>query len=373
MKTICVTGSEGLIGWHFRCFMETLPDVQVIQCNRAQFSDDEYLTDAVSQADVVVHLAGMNRGDEEQIFATNCRLAERLTQVCQHANSRPQIVYSSSTHIDGPSRYGASKRIAGETLAAWGRQNGAAVTNLVLPHVFGEHGRPFYNSAVSTFAHQIANGETPSVVGDGKLELIHTGDVAKVIWQAINDSHDGELRPSGRSLRVTQAVELLQQLAQRYAEGTVPNLDDPFHLQMFNTYRSYIPHDQRPVALKIHADHRGSLFEAIRSDGQGQTFLSTTEPGITRGNHFHLHKVERFLVVQGTAEIRLRKVFGDDVHTFHVDGKTPQAIDIPTLHTHNISNVGTQPLLTLFWSAELFNPDFPDTYFLDVQPGPAAS
>ena len=116
----------------------------------------------------------------------------------------------------------------------------------------------------------------------------------------------------------------------------------------------------------MHSDDRGWLFEAIRSDGQGQTFLSTTKPGITRGNHFHLHKVERFLVVEGKAKIRLRKIGSDDVYTFEVNGENPQAIDIPTLHTHNISNVGDGPLLTLFWSAELFDPENPDTYYVEV-------
>ena len=155
-------------------------------------------------------------------------------------------------------------------------------------------------------------------------------------------------------------------MADRYREGTVPNLDDDFELQMFNTFRSYIPHEKRPQDLTVHSDDRGWLFEAIRSDGQGQTFLSTTKPGITRGNHFHLHKVERFLVVEGKAKIRLRKIGSDDVYTFEVNGENPQAIDIPTLHTHNISNAGDGPLLTLFWSAELFDPENPDTYYVEV-------
>ncbi|MGB7327954.1 MAG: NAD-dependent epimerase/dehydratase family protein [Rubripirellula sp.] len=367
MTTILVTGSDGLIGWHFRCFLSTQPDVNVITCNRSQFADDAFLADAIAKADSVVHLAGMNRGDEDEIHATNIGLAQRLAATCVQANAQPHLVYSSSTHIDGSTKYGASKRIAGEILAKWAREQSGTCTNLVLPHVFGEHGRPFYNSAVSTFAHQIANGEAPTVTGDGQLSLLHTGDVAKAVWQVVESKHDGELRPAGTPLRVTEAVELLQHLAQRYSSGTVPNLDSALHLQMFNTFRSYIPHERRPIDLELHSDPRGSLFEAIRSDGQGQTFLSTTKPGITRGNHFHLHKVERFLVVQGQAKIRLRKVFDDEVYTFEVDGSRPQAIDIPTLHTHNITNVGDEPLLTLFWSAELFNPNSPDTYFLDVE------
>ena len=247
-------------------------------------------------------------------------------------------------------------------------KNDGTCTNMVLPHVFGEHGKPFYNSVVSTFCYQIANGESLTVNADGELCPLHAGDVAKEVWNAIETSHHGELRPAGRPTKVIELKDILEHLAGRYAEGTVPNLDDRFQLQLFNTYRSYIPHEKRPVDLTLHSDPRGWLFEAIRSDGQGQTFLSTTKPEITRGNHFHLHKVERFLVVHGEAKIRLRKVFTDDVHTFNVTGERPQAIDIPTLHTHNITNVGKEPLLTLFWSAELFDPDNPDTYFLEVEP-----
>jgi UDP-2-acetamido-2,6-beta-L-arabino-hexul-4-ose reductase len=289
-----------------------------------------------------------------------------LVSICRATKQAPHFVYSSSTHVDGPTKYGQSKRIAGEVLAKFAKESGTCLSNLVLPHVFGEHGKPFYNSAVSTFAHQIANGESPTVTGDGQLSLLHAHDVAKVAWQAVCDGSDGEMRPTGTPLKVTQLRDLLESLATRYAEGTVPNLDNTFHLQMFNTYRSYISHPNRPIDLTLHTDDRGALFEAVRSDGQGQTFLSTTKPGITRGNHFHFQKVERFLVVQGQARIRLRKVFSEKVHHFDVDGSRPQAIDIPTLHTHNITNIGSGPLLTLFWSSELFNPESPDTFFLDV-------
>jgi UDP-2-acetamido-2,6-beta-L-arabino-hexul-4-ose reductase len=167
-------------------------------------------------------------------------------------------------------------------------------------------------------------------------------------------------------MKVSEFLARLQHLAGRYADGVVPNVDDAMNLRLFNTYRSYIPMDRRPIDLTVHSDDRGGLFESIRCDGPGQVFLSTTKPGITRGNHFHRRKVERFLVVQGTAEIRVRHVLSGDTHTFEVDGSKPQAIDIPTLHTHNISNVGDDELLTLFWAHEHFNPDDSDTYFLEV-------
>jgi UDP-2-acetamido-2,6-beta-L-arabino-hexul-4-ose reductase len=143
-------------------------------------------------------------------------------------------------------------------------------------------------------------------------------------------------------------------------------LTQPLDLRLFNTYRSYCTHEQRAHTLKLHTDNRGSLFESIRSDGCGQVFLSTTHPGITRGNHFHTRKVERFVVIDGEAEIKVRRMLTSETHTYRVNGVAPQAIDIPILHTHNIKNVGDRPLLTMFWAGEHFDPQDSDTFFCDV-------
>lgn len=367
-RNILVTGSDGLIGWHLRVLLKTIEDVNVIACNREQFNDDKYLGDAIQKSHVVVHLAGKNRGDEDEIVATNIALAERIISVCQEFDCRPHVVFSNSTHQDGNTKYGISKRVAGEHLAAWAESEDARFCNLILPHVFGEHGKPFYNSVVSTFCHLVANEEEPEVHNDSELNLLHCQDVASLVWNVIEEGSVGEVRPNGSPIKVSELLERLKTLAIRYRNGVVPNLDDRLDLQLFNTLRSYIPNADRPISLTLHADNRGDLFEAIRADGRGQVFLSTTKPGITRGNHFHLRKVERFLVVSGKAIIRLRKVLTDEVISYEVTGDELKAIDIPTLHTHNISNVGNEPLLTLFWAGEHFDPNNSDTYFLPVEP-----
>ena len=366
---ILVTGSDGLIGWHLRAWLHTRGgNVNVIPCNREQFADDAYLSDAIEKANVIVHLAGMNRGEEEEIVQTNIALARRITEICQQLDCRPHIIYSSSTHIDGDSRYGYSKKVAGETFQDWANVEDARFLNLVLPHVFGEHGKPFYNSVVSTFAHQLATGETPVVKGDGKVSLLHAHDVARIVWDSIEDGTVGELRPHGCDMYVTELLERLQRLSSRYLEANViPETREAIDLKLFNTLRSYIPYDNRAIDLTLHSDNRGTLFESARADSKGQVFFSTSHPGITRGQHFHFRKVERFLVIQGEAKIRMRRVLNDEVITYQVSGNRPQAIDIPTLHTHNISNVGDTPLLTLFWSGEHFDPDDSDTYPMIVE------
>ena len=365
---ILVTGSDGLIGWHFRAWLYTRGEsVNVIPCNRAQFNDDVYLSNAIEKADVIVHLAGMNRGEEEEIVETNIGLARRITEICQQLECRPHIIYSNSTHCDGDSRYGYSKRVAGETFDAWANSEDARFLNLVLPHVFGEHGKPNYNSVVSTFCHKLATGETPQVTGDSALNLLHAHDVAQIIWESIESGTVDELRPNGCKMFVSELLERLQRLSGRYAEGVIPEMSEAIDHKLFNTFRSYIPYDKRAIDLQLHEDERGNLFESVRADGTGQVFLSTSHPDVTRGRHFHFRKVERFLVIQGKAKIRLRRVFTDEIVTYEVSGDVPQAVDIPTLHTHDITNVGDTPLLTLFWAGEHFDPDDSDTYSMPVE------
>ncbi len=368
-KTILVTGSGGMIGWHLSVFLDAQSDtVNLIRCDRARFNDDTFLADAVSKSDVIVHLAGMNRGDEDEIVTANIGMADRLIKFCRSSDVKPHVIYSSSTHVDGPTRYGYSKRTAGEHFEAWAADTGSHFCNLVLPHVFGELGKPFYNSVVSTFASQIVKGESPTVTGDGDLNLLHSHEVSKLIWDKIATGFSGTCRPEGLPIKVSQLLERLQSLWARYQGGVMPNFDDLFDVRLFNVMRSYLDHEQRRIDLTLHEDNRGDLFEAVRADGRAQVFVSTTKPGITRGNHFHFRKVERFLVFSGKAKIRLRKVLTDEIFTYEVSGDQLQAIDIPTLHTHNITNVGDEPLLTLFWTNEHYDPADSDTFFLPVEP-----
>lgn len=366
-KTILVTGSDGLIGWHLRAWLLTLgQNVETIACNREQFNDDAFLGNAIEKADVIVHLAGMNRGEEDEIVETNIALARRITEFCQQLDCRPHVIYSNSTHINGDSRYGYSKRVAAEIFDDWASSEDARFLNLVLPNVFGEHGTPNYNSVVSTFSYKLAVGETPNVIEDSELELLHAHLVARIIWRAVEEQSTGLLQPSGHKMLVSELLQRLEFLSDRYQSGVLPDLSNDIDLNLFNTLRSYIPYERRLIRLDLRSDSRGSLFECVRADGEGQVFLSTSVPGAVRGQHFHFHKVERFLVVQGNAKIQMRRVLKDESFTYEVSGDEPAVIDIPTLHTHSITNTGDIPLLTLFWSGQLYDPDDSDTSPLSV-------
>ncbi len=346
-----------------RCFLRGQPEVEVIEGKEDTFASPSALDAFVAGCDAIVHLAGMNRGDEQQLYETNVALTQELIDACERGALMPHVVFASSIHIYRDTMYGKSKKKCSEMLKQWSERTGAAFTNLVLPNVFGEHGQPFYNSVVATFCFQLANGEEPRIIEDGTVELIHVQDVAEGIHAILVEGGPTDERVfSGAPLTVSDLLGRLSQLAQLYRAGLIPHVEDRLDLCLFNTLRSYLYPQHYPSAPTLHADARGNLFEAVKSLNGGQCFISTTNPGVTRGNHYHVRKIERFLVLRGEAEIGIRRLFFNEVKEFRVSGAKPEYIDIPTLHTHNIRNVGQGELITLFWANEIFEPENPDTF-----------
>ncbi len=367
--TIGITGSDGFVGRHVRAYLHALGATPRL-APRAVFEDGAALAAFVDGLDAVIHLAGVNRASDEELDGGNVGLAASLVAACEAAGARPHVVFASSTHVERamPTAYGRGKREAAARLEAWAARSGGPVTTFVIPHVFGEGGRPQYNSAVATFCHQLAHGEEPVVHQDAPLELIHAQDLAEALVTAATAGGTGVAtrRLSGRPTTVTEVLGVLREMDATYRGGVIPSVEDPFRLRLFNQYRSYLYPDHYPVAMPLHADARGHLFETVKAGSGGQCFVSTTHPGITRGNHFHRFKVERFFVLSGTARIDVRPVLGTEVRSFVVSGEAPCYVDIPTLQTHNITNVGEGELVTLFWSHEVFDPAAPDTYFEGV-------
>lgn len=352
----------GLIGWHVRAYLHGQAGVVVRGATRSDFADPEALTGFVGGLDAVVHLAGMNRGDDAEVETVNVDLAENLVAALERRDATPHVLFSSSTHIERDTAYGRSKRESATRLRRWAEKRGALFTNLILPHVFGEFGKPFYNSVVSTFCHQLATGETPQILRDGQVELVHTQQVAAEVFRAVLDRRDGERRIGGEPVQVSELLARLERMAELYRGQVLPDLRHPLDQRLFNTYRSYLFPHFYPIAAKVHRDERGKLFEAVRSLTNGQTFFSTTHPGVTRGNHYHARKVERFLVAEGEAVIRVRRLFSREVVEFRLSGDRPQYVDMPTFHTHSITNIGSSDLQTLFWANEIFDPTDSDTH-----------
>lgn len=357
-----ITGIDGLLGWHLRAFLHRTGPHEVRGAGRATFVAPEALGEFVRDLDVVVHLAAMNRGEDAELEAVNQALADALVAAFDRTGSRPHLVFSSSTHVERDTAYGRSKRACTQRFHDWAKRAGASFSNLILPHVFGEFGKPFSNSVVSTFCCQLANRETPKIIVDGALELVHAQQVAQEIARVASDRVGGDFRMSGEPIRTSELLARLEEMSSQYAGQVIPDLRRPLDLRLFNTYRSYLFPGHYPVTVTVHSDERGGLFEAVRSLQSGQMFLSTTKPGITRGGHYHTRKVERFLVTTGEAVIRLRKLFTTETTEFRVSGAKPQYVDMPTFYTHDITNVGKGELVTAFWAHEIFDPDDTDTF-----------
>lgn len=368
MMRVVITGAGGLIGWHAHVrlyaancaahFKNDPRPFDIVALDHAAFNNDACLRTALEGAGAVLHLAGINRAPDEEMEATNPAIAQRLRKACQKAGAKPHIVYANSTHVDSDTPYGRSKRRAGEILArAPGR-----FSDMVLPHIFGEGARPFYNNVTATLIEQILNDETPSINPDGCVQLLHAGAAAETAIDAVLNGTVGRIVPAARTMLVPDLYAKLVSFHKAYQANVYPDLSDTFDRDLFNSYRAATYPNNWPRPLRLSTDPRGTLFEAVKGGGGGQAFFSTTKPGVTRGDHFHLNKVERFLVVQGEAVIRIRKVLSDQVWEFHVNGEKPAPVDIPTLHTHSIENIGETELLTLFWTHELLDPTNPDTF-----------
>lgn len=362
-RRVVVTGADGFLGWHLRCRLQALSSDEVVGLDRAGLADAEVAQSALLTADVVIHAAGVNRGTDREVSEGNQAAALQLIQVCEAAGASPHVVYANSIHCDEDQPYGRGKKHAAELLAAWADRHRTTFADVRLPNLFGEHGRPHYNSVVATFCHLLAAGGSPEVHSDAELPLLHVQRAAAALMEAALKPTSGVTRVSGRPTRVTAIRDLLAAQAACYATGEFPDLSDPFERDLFNTYRASTFPQSFPVPITKHSDERGSLFECVRAHGgTGQTFLSTSRPGVTRGEHFHLNKVERFVVISGRGQIRLRRLFTESVVAFDVDGESPVIVDMPTMWAHSVTNTGATDLVTLFWTDDLFDPEHPDTY-----------
>lgn len=367
MTVVGVTGAGGFFGWHLRCRLNTFGwDMRV--ADRTTFADEAALDTFVQDSDVIVHLAGVNRAfSEDEVREGNITVAEALVASQTRTGSFSHLVYANSVKAAEPGPYGESKAKAAEILSGAAKGAGRRFVDIRFPHLFGEFGVPNYNSGVTTFAYNLAHGE-PSHVNDGELELLHIQDASQLIMDAITNELDEPLTPEGRKISVPDCYAIMERMADSYVEnGTVPLIeDDVFELRLFNVLRSQMWPTAYPMRLTKHADQRGAFFEVVRAWGQGQTSISTTVPGVIRGEHFHFDKVERFAVISGKATIRVRRLYTVEVVEFPVSGDEPVFIDMPPLCTHDITNTGDTELVTMFWSHDHFDPANGDTYPLQV-------
>ena len=373
MQTVLITGSRGFIGKNLLAHLAEMNEVRVLAVHWDD--SDNIWKDLIAQADKIVHLAGVNRPEDPEEFEQgNVGLTKKICTFAAEANHRPHIIMSSSIQARLDNAYGASKKRAEEELKKYSAEAYAKVSIIRLKNVFGKWCRPNYNSVVATFCHNIAC-DKPIEIRDPtfELELVHVDDVVATILEELKSTvseeqiveHGNEM-PSAQ-IRLGELAERIQEFRDMGSSLLIPDLSDPFVQQLYSTFLSYVDPSKWEYGLQKREDNRGSLAEFVKSDGFGQIFVSRTKPGITRGNHYHHVKTEKFLVLSGQGLIRLRHINDTKVIEYLVRGDEYRVVDIPPGYTHSIENVGDSEMVTLFWANEIFDPNQPDTYFQNVE------
>lgn len=376
---IGITGQAGFIGTHLFNTLGIYPDkYKRIPFDDNYFQSKDRLELFVKECDVIIHLAAMNRHhDPEVIYQTNIGLVKQLIDALEKTKSSPYILFASSTQEERDNLYGKSKKEGRELLEIWADKNSGQFTGFIIPNVFGPFGNPYYNSVVATFCHQLTHNEQPRIDVDGEMKLIYVAELVQYFMERIDDinqHHKNDVvietvqLQHSTEVKVSVILKVLESYKADYFEkGEIPPLNTPFNRNLYNTFLCYVDHKSFfPFKLKLNKDQRGSFVETIQLNSGGQVSFSTTIPGITRGNHYHTRKAERFAVIKGKALIELRRIGTKEVLSFELDGNQPSFVDMPVWHSHNIKNIGKDELYTIFWINEHFNSKDPDTFFENV-------
>ena len=371
MLKVGVTGSNGFIGWHLCHNLKLKTDkFKLIEFKRDWFNDSVNLDIFVSKCDIIVHLAGLNRHSQENVlYNTNIYLAESLIKSFNRTGFKGKIIFSSSTQEAKNNVFGNSKKAARELFSNWANEVDAKFYGLIIQNVFGAFGRPFYNSVVSTFCHQLVNNETPKIETNASLNLIYVDDLVKNIIDLFDTNINNNINIKHNfTIKVSDILKMLNTFKDTYFEnGEIPNFSNQFEINLFNTFRSFLNLKKHfPIKYIYNIDNRGNFVEIIRMGSGGQVSFSTTKQASIRGNHYHTRKIERFSVIKGKALIQLRKIGTNEVFEYFLSGDEPGYVDIPIWYIHNIKNIGDEELYTIFWINELYNSSDADTYFENV-------
>lgn len=367
---ILVTGAKGFIGKNLIAELRNQKYENIYQydIDSTEVELEKYCKDA----HFIFHLAGVNRPkDEKEFNEGNFGFTSTLLDNLKKHNNKAPIMLSSSIQADLDNPYGKSKKAGEELLFQYSKDTGSPVYVYRFPNVFGKWCRPNYNSAVATFSYNIANN-LPIVVNnpDHMMNLIYIDDLVKELINSLN----GKSTKDGKycivlpvyEVKLGEIGELLYEFKESRNNKTIPNMEDGFTKKLYANYLSYLPTNKFSYELKMNKDHRGSFTEFIKTVDRGQVSINISKPGITKGNHWHHTKNEKFLVVSGEGVIRFRNINTTEVIEYFVSGEKLEVVDIPPGYTHNIENLGTSDMVTVMWANEQYDPNNPDTIFVEV-------
>ena len=370
MMKILVTGAKGFIGKNLIAELKNRNYTEIYECDIN--TTDEELEEYTKKCEFVFHLAGVNRPEKEEDFMKgNFGFTSVLLEKLKRQGNKAPILITSSIQAKLDNPYGKSKKAGEDLMFAYEQETGAKALVYRLPNVFGKWCKPNYNSAVATFCHNIAR-DLEITVNDPKvvMNLVYIDDVVKEFIDALEDNAHIENKfgyiPTIHTITLGEIVELIKGFKASRENRMLPNVKDEFAKKLYSTYLSYLPEEEFSYDLKMNIDNRGSFTEMFKTEERGQISVNISKPGIVKGNHWHHTKNEKFVVVSGKGVIRFRKVDSDEVIEYFVSGDKIEVVDIPCGYTHNIENIGDTDLVTVMWANELFNPDKPDTYYMEV-------
>lgn len=368
---ILVTGAKGFLGRNLSAhLMEN--GHEVLSYDRENSPED--LKSYLAQADFIVHLAGINRPlKEEEFLDGNVNFTKTLLDLLKESGRRIPLFFSSSTQAERDNPYGHSKKLAEDQIFSFAEESGNPVYVYRLYNVYGKWCRPNYNSVIATWCHSIARGE-PITINEAApaIDFVYIDDVCNEILSLIEGSKSPDPKlihhPEPHdTVSLKEIARLLRSFRESRVNASVPEIDTPFKKKLYSTYLSYLPEGGFSYGLKGHVDSRGSFTEILKKEGFGQISVNVIKPGITKGNHYHHTKNEKFLVLRGECLTEFRRIDSDDVISYRTRGDKPEVIDIPPGYTHSIANIGKEDAIVLMWANEPFDPDNPDTYRLNVE------
>jgi UDP-2-acetamido-2,6-beta-L-arabino-hexul-4-ose reductase len=367
---ILVTGAKGFIGKNLIVELKNRNYKEIYECDLDTM--DKELEEYTRNCDFVFHLAGVNRPEKEEDFMNgNFGFTSILLEKLKKYNNKSPILITSSIQAELDNPYGKSKKAGEDLMFSYEKETGAKVDVYRLPNVFGKWCRPNYNSAIATFCNNIANN-LPITINDPEvtMNLVYIDDVVNEFINALDNKENKEDKfcyiPVVHTIKLGKIVEILNSFKDSRVNLQLPNIKDKFIKKLYSTYLSYLPEKEFSYPVKMNIDNRGSFTELFKTEEIGQVSVNISKPGITKGNHWHHTKNEKFVVVSGEGIIRFRKIDSDKVIEYKVSGEKIEVVDIPCGYTHNIENIGKTDMVTIMWANEVFDPEKPDTYFMEV-------
>ncbi|MGO1468961.1 MAG: capsular polysaccharide biosynthesis protein CapF [Tissierella sp.] len=367
---ILVTGSQGFIGKNLLSELKNNGYIDVLEYSRE--TNEELLDEYCRKADFVFHLAGVNRPkDEKEFMKQNFGFTSKLLGKLKKHNNKATVLITSSIQAERNNAYGKSKKAGEELLFEYSRETGARVLVYRLKNLFGKWSKPNYNTVVATFCYNISRGLEVQVNNEEtKLELCYIDDVLEEFLRALNNNPTKEDRycivPETYNIKLGKLAEIIKKFEEDRTTLSIPNMNDQLTKKLYSTYLSFLPEDKFSYDLKMNKNNKGSFTEFIKTPDRGQVSVNISKPGITKGEHWHHTKNEKFLVVSGKGVIRFRRVGSEEIIEYYVNGEKLEVVDIPPGYTHNIENLGEIDMVAIMWANERFDPENPDTYYMEV-------